>query len=39
VNVSVVVAAYEHDAPVILTSDIGGIEGLVNSCGAEIHMM
>ena len=39
VDASVVVAALEHDARVVLTSDIGDIEHLVQASNAKVHVM
>jgi predicted nucleic acid-binding protein len=39
VDASVVVAALEHDAKVVLTSDIGDIEHLVQVANAKVHVM
>jgi hypothetical protein len=39
VDASVVVAAMEHDARVVPTSDIGDIEHLVQASNAKVHVM
>lgn len=39
VDASVVIAATEHDARVVITSDVGDIEHLVQASSKKIHVM
>lgn len=39
VDASVVIAATEHDARVVITSDIGDIEHLIQASSTKIHVM